>query len=129
MKNDIPSTSRRTLVFRAAQLGALAAVAVPRGAEGHEPAPSDVARGLVDVTKAPYYADPTGDRPSRAAFEGALAAVDSAGGGIVLVPPGIYRIDRSDGPLDVPEGCGLVGLGGWQTSSFSVARQGPTFLI
>ena len=52
----------------------------------------DVAGAAIDVTKAPYLADPTGTKDSTAAIQAALDAAAKAGGGVVLMPAGTYRV-------------------------------------
>ena len=42
---------------------------------------------------AQYGADPTGGKDSTAAIQGAIAAAESAGGGVVQIPEGLYRLD------------------------------------
>jgi hypothetical protein len=42
---------------------------------------------------AQYGADPTGSKDSTAAIQGAIAAAESAGGGVVQIPEGLYRLD------------------------------------
>ena len=46
----------------------------------------------IDVTQDPYRADPTGTKDSTAAIQAALDAAAKAGGGIVLLPAGTYRV-------------------------------------
>ncbi len=47
---------------------------------------------VIDVSTAPYHADPTGMTDSTAAIQAALDAAASAGGGIVFLPAGTYRV-------------------------------------
>lgn len=58
---------------------------------GEEP-PADVPGLWVDVTMPPYSADPTGSTDSTVAIRNAIAAVGGAGGGVVHLPAGTYRI-------------------------------------
>ncbi|MCY0899187.1 MAG: glycosyl hydrolase family 28-related protein [Firmicutes bacterium] len=59
------------------------------------------------VVTAPLFgADPTGVRDSTAAIQKALSLVGAMGGGVVYVPPGIYRIG---GHLIIPENTVLRG--------------------
>ena len=46
----------------------------------------------VDVTKAPYGADPSGKKDATAAIQKALDAVGKQGGGVVFLPAGTYRL-------------------------------------
>ncbi len=49
--------------------------------------------GLVfDVSKPPFEADPTGKRDATSAIQAAIEAAGKAGGGVVFLPPGTYRI-------------------------------------
>jgi hypothetical protein len=47
---------------------------------------------LIDVTAAAYGADPKGEKDSTLAIQAALDAAAKAGGGIVFLPSGTYRI-------------------------------------
>lgn len=68
-----------------------------------------VARGLsIDVRQAPYLARGDGKTDDTAAFQRALQAASSAGGGIVFAPAGEYRIATH---LRVPPNCTLMGIG------------------
>lgn len=55
---------------------------------------------LVDATAAPYHADPSGERDSTAAIQQALDAVGEAGGGVVRLPAGTYRVQPPRGEND-----------------------------
>ncbi len=59
---------------------------------------------IYDVTRAPYNADPTSAVDSSTAFQSALDAAESAGGGTVVVPGGFYRLNSG---LDVPRSVDL----------------------
>lgn len=50
------------------------------------------AGNTIDVTKAPYHADPKGVADSTLAIQAGLDAAAKAGGGIVFMPSGTYRI-------------------------------------
>src|SRR5688572_12997290 len=63
---------------------------------GAEPLPSIPFDG-VDVTAAPYNADPTGVVDSTAAIQQAIDDVGVAGGGVVLLPAGTFRISVPEG--------------------------------
>jgi hypothetical protein len=52
----------------------------------------DAVEPVVDVTAAPYGADPTGVEDSTAAIQQALDDVGVQGGGTVLMPAGTYRV-------------------------------------
>lgn len=58
---------------------------------GASPIP-EVAGPVIDVTAAPYKADPTGARDATAAIQAALDATGRAGGGVVFLPTGTYRL-------------------------------------
>lgn len=45
-----------------------------------------------DVTKPPYSADPTGTQDSTLAIQTAITTASQAGGGIIFLPPGTYKI-------------------------------------
>ncbi|MCU0429722.1 MAG: Ig-like domain-containing protein [Cytophagaceae bacterium] len=47
---------------------------------------------IKDVTKAPYLADKTGTNDATAAIQSAINDVQSAGGGVVYLPAGTYKI-------------------------------------
>jgi len=59
---------------------------------GEDPLPASVPGPVVDVTAAPYGADPTGAADSTAAIQAALEDVGSGGGGTVHLPAGTYRV-------------------------------------
>lgn len=52
----------------------------------HPPGP------VVDATRAPYHADPTGVRDTTASLQRALDSVGRTGGGVVYLPAGTYRV-------------------------------------
>ena len=58
---------------------------------GEEPIPA-ITGPLFDVTAAPYNADPSGTTDSTAAIQSAIDAA-AAGGGVVFLPAGIYRVE------------------------------------
>ena len=63
----------------------------------------DAVRGARDITQAPYYADPTGQRNSLPAFIYAAQKNVRADGGfarIVYIPPGNYRLSPTLQPAD-----------------------------
>ncbi len=47
---------------------------------------------VVDVTRSPYQADPTGTKDSTSDIQAALDAAADSDGGVVFLPPGTYRI-------------------------------------
>lgn len=58
---------------------------------------SSIAHGnLVDVTEAPYHADPTGKRDSTESIQRALDDLGRAGGGVVYLPEGEYRLQQPE---------------------------------
>lgn len=52
---------------------------------------------VIDVTKAPWRADATGVQDATAAIQGALDAAGQAGGGVVYLPAGTYRVAPPEG--------------------------------
>lgn len=64
---------------------------------GEVPIPPSPPGGLLNVVSG-FGADPTGSTDSRAAIQEAIDAATAAGGGIVLLPAGLYRCD---GPLSI----------------------------
>ncbi len=52
---------------------------------------------VFDVTAAPYSADPTGVNDSTAAIQAAIDAAETAGGGVVRLPAGTYRVQPPTG--------------------------------
>lgn len=57
-----------------------------------EAALPSVSGPITDVTKPPYLADPSGTKDATVAIQAALDTVATAGGGVVLLPSGTYRI-------------------------------------
>lgn len=55
----------------------------------------DVSKHVVDVTKPPYRADKTGSSDVQVILQQALDDVGKAGGGVVYLPEGTYRINVS----------------------------------
>ena len=51
-----------------------------------------IVNGIVDVTKAPYLADNTGNKDVTSLIQAALDSVGKIGGGVVYLPEGTYRI-------------------------------------
>ena len=58
---------------------------------GEQPIP-DISSPVTDVTRPPYNADSSGATDTTTALQQAIDAVGLAGGGIVYLPPGTYRI-------------------------------------
>lgn len=58
-----------------------------------ESALPDAAGPIYDVTQAPYSADATGTADATEAIQAAIEAAGTAGGGVVFLPAGTYRID------------------------------------
>lgn len=65
-----------------------------------------------DVKSAPYNAAGSGSVNDRAAIQAAMDAALAAGGGVVYLPKGIYRLDSQ---LDARSGVSLVGAGPGKT--------------
>lgn len=59
---------------------------------GDDPIPSDIPGETVDVTQAPYHADATGQMDATSAIQAAIDAVGDAGGGVVYLPAGTYKV-------------------------------------
>lgn len=57
-----------------------------------ETAIPDVAGPLIDAAAPPYSADPSGKTDSTAAIQAAIDAAGRAGGGVVFLPAGTYRL-------------------------------------
>ena len=89
---------------------------------GDKPVP-DAAGPLIDATAAPYSADPSGKSDSTAAIQRALDAVGAAGGGVVFLPAGTYRVAPPQGAKAalVVRGDGVVlrGVGAGRTFIFN----------
>ncbi len=62
---------------------------------GERPLPVRTAN-VIDVTKPPYNADPRGTADATVAIQSALDAAANAGGGVVFLPAGTYRISPQD---------------------------------
>jgi hypothetical protein len=58
---------------------------------GEVPLP-EVSGPVIDVTQAPYRADSSGTQDATAAIQSALDAAAQAGGGVVYLPAGTYRV-------------------------------------
>lgn len=56
---------------------------------------------VTDVTEAPYNADKTGKKDATAAIQSAIDAVSQKGGGVVLLPAGIYSVSIQSGKSNV----------------------------
>ncbi|MBI2897362.1 MAG: hypothetical protein HYY06_27640 [Deltaproteobacteria bacterium] len=65
--------------------------------EGSEPIPDEPPGPLFDVTDAAYLADPTGGVDSTVAIQRAIDDAGAAGGGVVLLPAGTYRVSPPGG--------------------------------
>jgi len=59
---------------------------------GEADIPVDPPGEVVDATDAPYYADNTGVIDATSAIQMAIDAMGAAGGGVVYLPAGTYRI-------------------------------------
>jgi len=65
---------------------------------GEKPVPH-IEGPVIDVTKPPYQADPTGGKDSTSDIQAALDAAADGDGGVVFLPPGTYRI-QPQGTVD-----------------------------
>jgi len=74
--------------------------------EANAPGRSDP--GVRDVTARPYRADPSGKLLATGAIQSAIDQASQAGGGIVYVPPGIFRVQS----LSLKSGVTLYLAGG-----------------
>ncbi|GAT32869.1 pectate lyase superfamily protein [Terrimicrobium sacchariphilum] len=61
---------------------------------GEQPIP-DRKDNVIDVTSAPYLADKTGQTDATAAIQAAIDAAGDAGGGVVFLPAGTYKVAPS----------------------------------
>lgn len=59
---------------------------------GQEPIPVDIPGAIIDVTEEPYLADATGGEDATAKIQAAIDAAGEAGGGVVYLPAGTYKI-------------------------------------
>ncbi|RIX46564.1 hypothetical protein D3P08_26100 [Paenibacillus nanensis] len=64
---------------------------------GEAPLPTVELTGSIDVTKTPYFADSTGQTDSTAAIQQAINDVSAAGGGVVYLPEGTYKLNPPPG--------------------------------
>lgn len=60
--------------------------------KGEEKIPSNVGGNIYDVTKSPYSADKKGEKDSTKAIQKAIDDAGAAGGGVVYLPAGTYKI-------------------------------------
>ncbi len=63
---------------------------------GERPVPDNPPGAVFDVTAPAYSADPSGQTDSTEAIQRAIDAAGKAGGGIVFLPGGTYRVWRPD---------------------------------
>ena len=92
------------------------------GYHGGETAVPHISRNLVDVTKAPYGADHTGASDVTAVIQKALDDVGNAGGGVVYLPPGTYKIS-------VPESAAYALLIAHDSTVLRGAGRDSTYLL
>lgn len=89
---------------------------------GDKPVP-DRADNVIDVTRAPYLADASGKIDSTSAIQRALDAAGSAGGGVVFLPAGTYRVAPPPGAKAAlivrDDGVVLRGAGAGRTFIFN----------
>lgn len=91
---------------------------------GERAIPTSIPGPRVDVTGAPYRADNSGASDATKAIQDAIDAVGRAGGGVVFMPAGTYRLSygksgRSDAALWVhDDGVVLRGEGATKTKLF-----------
>ncbi|SDE43261.1 Polygalacturonase [Paenibacillus sp. UNCCL117] len=77
--------------------------------------PPSTGAGIYNVTQSPYNADKTGNSMASAGIQRAIDAAHQAGGGIVFVPPGVYKSGnltlKSNVTFYVAGGAVIVGTG------------------
>lgn len=84
---------------------------------GEVPIPDTPSNNIVNVTASPYNADNSGSQNAKNAIQAAIDAVESAGGGVVYIPAGTYRITNP--PLVVSSSNVVIrGAGQNQTKIF-----------
>ncbi|GLX66793.1 discoidin domain-containing protein [Paenibacillus glycanilyticus] len=64
---------------------------------GEAPLPTVGLVGSIDVTKAPYLADSTGQKDATSAIQQAINDASAAGGGVVYLPEGTYKVNPPAG--------------------------------
>ncbi len=84
----------------------------------------DVIIANVNVTKYPYFADPTGKEDSTAIIQKALDDTHALGGGTVYMPAGQYLVTDT---ISVPEGCLLIG--DWQDPDLTASPKYGTIIL
>lgn len=83
--------SRRNLVTGLGGVGLAAALlAAPRTAQAS--GVGTAISGFYDVTQTPYNADNTGATDAQPGIQKAITAAQANGGGVVWIPPGIYKL-------------------------------------
>ena len=95
----------------------------PLGAAATETTRAEAAEALllghsldwINVTKAPYSADPTGVADSTTAIGNAISAVP-AGGGVVYLPAGTYLLNGSSALALATQGTTIAGAGPYATN-------------
>lgn len=83
----------------------------------------DIVVASFDVTEAPYNADSTGVEDATAAIQKALTDCYNAGGGVVWIPAGKYRVTAS---LHIPPHVTL--RGDWRDPDLGAGRYGAVIL-
>jgi len=80
-----------------------------------EDIPASKGEGIYNIDHPPYSADKTGSENATAVLQSAIDAANSAGGGIVYIPNGVYRISsvtiRSNVHIYMEGGAVLQGTG------------------
>ncbi|MEC0107382.1 discoidin domain-containing protein [Paenibacillus taichungensis] len=72
---------------------------------GETELPKTAKNKRIDVTKSPYFADPSGGRDATQAIQKAIDAAVALGGGVVYLPKGTYQVNPQDGKdysLNIP---------------------------
>lgn len=106
-KNEL--ISRRLFMLGTGSVLASSTVIAPRAAQAI--GSGTEITGIFDVTEPPYNAPGTGSSNAQPGIQAAINAASANGGGIVWLPPGIYRLDSQ---IVLPQGIILAGSG-WTT--------------
>ncbi len=89
---------------------------------GEKPLPENPSGPVVDVTKPPYNADPSGERDSTPAIQAALDDMGEGGGGTVYLPEGTYRVGPPEEDARKGEGAKVLSI---QHSGVVLRGDGP----
>ena len=118
------AATRRSLLAGGAVVAASVGIATASPADAATTATATP--DWINVASSAYGADPTGASDSTSAFKSAIAAAASAGGGVVYIPTGTYKISSTLTCTTVP--VYFVGDGAW-ASVISFTGTGDCFRI